>query len=398
MDSSNDGVVSVGITDPWIDANLPIHAMRTGDRWEINGGFMGSTGGTAGTEYGCLYADDYLATGANFGRLRVYGTQFGYCRWIHLGSFTTNTQAMIHGYWFFPSSSDDAALPGGGYIESGYAVMDLGLNVISLNALAQPLAPMLYGLPDIFPAGAPVVDADMHLTGYVHDEGCLFAGLSADADQTLIDAAANAGDPAAGGVETIDFQYTQGPDCQDEGELNFLSAAVEADIAAGAEVHMTSRGQELHCRGNVACLRANQSLRGAGCGTVLWSSSAPNVAQGTDSYQSLLDNAGSDVEANEDDFVVPGPVEISNLDCEVDAPPGAGDLWDITVRTGAPGALANTAVTCQIAGAETSCTPADLTNMGTAVARDAITLGISGAGGATNPAAATMTCRVCLGK
>lgn len=134
------------------------------------------------------------------------------------------------------------------------------------------------------------------------------------------------------------------------------------------------------------------------CGQVLWGVVDPTEAQVTPDFIDLRDNAGSTTESNEQNFSMPSSTMlISNLACTVNVAPGAGDQWTIDVRAGTAGSLADTALDCEIADTDTTCT--NNTDVVAVTAAQVMTIGIESDDGATAPtAAATMDCRFCLGQ
>jgi hypothetical protein len=131
------------------------------------------------------------------------------------------------------------------------------------------------------------------------------------------------------------------------------------------------------------------------CLSVMSGEVDPTEAGATPDFLNLMDGTGSTTEANEDLFKLGSQgMRVSQLSCLVSAAPGAGDQWDITVRAGAAGALSDTALTCSIAGAATTCTG---TGSAAVAGSNHLTIGIESDGGATDPdPALLMQCAVCL--
>jgi hypothetical protein len=134
------------------------------------------------------------------------------------------------------------------------------------------------------------------------------------------------------------------------------------------------------------------------CTSVIQSTVTATVAGGTDDFLNLLDGAGGTTENDEDDFLSGNSaIVMSALHCIASAAPGVGqDSWLMTVRTGTPGSLGDTALTCTIDEAATTCD-----GVGGAVAiaaKKAVTISIdSENGGGADPDAANITCIICTG-
>ncbi|MHA2313216.1 MAG: hypothetical protein ACXADF_17150 [Candidatus Thorarchaeota archaeon] len=133
------------------------------------------------------------------------------------------------------------------------------------------------------------------------------------------------------------------------------------------------------------------------CSQVLTSAVDPTEASATVDYLSMKDGTGSTTENNEDDFqVAAAAMVVSNLYCVTATAPGAGnDPWAMTVRTGVAGSLGDSAVTCTIDEAATTCS--DATNSAAVAAGERITISIDSAGGDADPtASALIECSMCL--
>jgi len=132
------------------------------------------------------------------------------------------------------------------------------------------------------------------------------------------------------------------------------------------------------------------------CSQVLFVSFDPDETQIT--YADITDSSAAAVEATEDNFRIPNTATLSvaELYCSVNVAPGVGnDDWKMTVRSGAPGALSDTIVTCSIDEAQTECN--DSTNSEALTQLDALTIELDQSGDDADPAAATlMYCAFCL--
>ena len=98
---------------------------------------------------------------------------------------------------------------------------------------------------------------------------------------------------------------------------------------------------------------------------------------------------------NEDNYLVHQARRAHQVRCTVATAPSAGDIWLVTLRQGAAGALADTTLTCAIADTNTS---AVSTGSVSITPGNVITASIDSSTGAGDPDAnALITVSLCLG-
>ena len=179
---------------------------------------------------------------------------------------------------------------------------------------------------------------------------------------------------------------------------------LDIDVIAAAEMADADHGAVSWTSG-VASVEAVDSqiidaaaISNTLCFSVLQASVDPTEASATDDYLSLLDGSGSTTEANEDDYILANAtLAFHSLNCFVATAPGVGnDPWVMTIRSGAVGSLGDSSHTCTIDEAATTCVGTGSSPSPTA--GQAVTIGISSAGGDADPTAnALVTCMVCTG-
>lgn len=93
-----------------------------------------------------------------------------------------------------------------------------------------------------------------------------------------------------------------------------------------------------------------------GASTSYWTiTTYMNTATAADVYVVVGGGTSNATENNIDVSVIPVNMNCQNLRVQMTNAPGGAATWDVTLRTGAVGALAATTLTCQVTSAVTAC-------------------------------------------
>jgi len=159
--------------------------------------------------------------------------------------------------------------------------------------------------------------------------------------------------------------------------LNTVSASVSTPSAYAGTSCTNQFARSLNASGAATCAAVDLTADVTGVlpvanGGPAWTVMSSAAGFTVDTYIGGGTGITSTTEANVDMATVPMAITCRNMRVGVRTAPGGTGTWDITLRTGARGALAATALTCQITSAALSCS--DLTHTAALTAGNAWTI------------------------